>query len=419
MTFELTGTRADNRKRKFSFFANPLLKDKKEKEQSALIFLSGFLYPASFSTFASRAFLFVEKFTKKSRMPFGKLAKELNSARKTKTPAKIILNTASNTAIILLILFSSCSDNFNDLKIIFAGDLMLDRGVKQSIINNGIDYLFEDVKGILSSSDASIINFESSSNNGALEPVNKKFTFNTNPEWLSALSKIGVNYVSLANNHSLDFGETGIKQTIANLNKAGITYMGYNGEKDFCEPTIIESKGNKIAVFSSTFLRQEGATICNYNASLLSEKIKTFKVLNPSSLIFVSLHWGTEFKDTPDIQQTEQAHLLIDAGADMVIGHHPHVVQTIESYKGKFIFYSIGNFIFDSSHPPSNKGILVELSISKNNLKETQIIPFNIIKSKPVLMNSQDSNTYMEQLSLTSPSVVLKQKGNNWQISSI
>ena len=317
----------------------------------------------------------------------------------------------------LTVLSYGCSKGSEDLKILFAGDLMLDRGARINIESNSIDYLFNDVKNLLNSSDVTIANFECVACDTSLKPINKKFTFRANREWLTSLHNNGVTYLNLANNHSLDFGEEGIKQTANYLKQYSIKSIGYypdNNSKYL--PTIIEMKGNRIAVFSSTFLKQNNNSVNNENAFALSDRIKIFKKTHPSFLIFVCLHWGIEMELKPTLLQIEQAHLIINAGADAIIGHHPHVVQTIEVFKNKYIFYSIGNFIFDNNSAPSNRGIFTDFSLSKGKIASVQIIPFNIVRSKPQLMNIVESVNFMNEISSISHTINFKQNYGNWKI---
>jgi poly-gamma-glutamate capsule biosynthesis protein CapA/YwtB (metallophosphatase superfamily) len=383
-------------------------------------FLILFLSSASFSTFAVYFLLFVVKITHNKKLAKSPTAKELNPALKTKTRAKKFSpHTRSSWTVLCLmtVLFFGCSNDSKDLRILFAGDLMLDRGVRNNIEENSPDYLFEDIKTIFKSSDVTIANFECVACNTSLKPIDKKFTFRANPEWLSSIYNNGITHVTLANNHSSDFGDEGVKQTAANLKYYGIASIGHNSDSNStCLPTIIKKNGNSVAVFSSCFLKQNNNFICNENASALSERIKKFKKTNPSYLIFVSLHWGVEMELYPMSEQIAQAHLLIDAGADVIMGHHPHVVQTIEIYKERHIFYSIGNFIFDNNHAPANRGIFTEFSLANEKIKSIEIIPFNIVKSKPKLMNNEESENFINEISSVSQTLDLKKSDGNWKI---
>jgi poly-gamma-glutamate capsule biosynthesis protein CapA/YwtB (metallophosphatase superfamily) len=317
----------------------------------------------------------------------------------------------------LIVFFSNCSYHNNSLKILFAGDLMLDRGTKVTIKKNTPSFLFESVKHLLISTDFSIANLECVICDTSLRPLDKKFVFQANPEWLSTIHDNGITHVTVANNHSFDFGEEGLHQTISNLKKFGIYPIGDNSENGtMCLPTIIEKTGIHLAVFSSCFFQQNNTLTCNETASILSENIRVFKKGHPDYFIFVCLHWGIEQNTTPSAVQIEQAHSIINSGADAIIGHHPHVVQTIENFKGKYIFYSIGNFIFDNNHPPSNSGIFTIFSLSKNGIAPVEIIPFTIVHSKPILMNIEESKMFMKELSSVSKDIKLKQYDSLWKL---
>jgi len=313
-----------------------------------------------------------------------------------------------------LLILSGCSNGNENLTITFAGDLMLDRGTRKVIEAKGSDFLFENVNDVITSSDYVVANLECVVCDSMLIPINKKYTFRSNREWLLSLYNHNITHLTLANNHILDFGKEGIRQTIFNLDKIGIKPIGYcSNSNTICQPVLIEKNGNNMAVYSSCFLKQSISDFSFDNASILSEKIKTFKGLHPSTLIIVCLHWGIEKEMKPTSIQMEQAHLLINSGADIIIGHHPHVVQSIETYHGKYIFYSIGNFIFDNNH---SQGILTNLTLTKGRIDKVKIIPIKIEKSKPEIMNAIESESFRKQIQSLSGTIELKQKDGIWKI---
>jgi len=316
--------------------------------------------------------------------------------------------------IIPILLFTGCTKRNENLKITFTGDLMLDRGTRSVIEAHGPDFLFDNVNEVIGKSDFVVANLECAVCDAALTPMNKKFTFRSNREWLLSLYNHNITHVTLANNHSFDFGEEGIKQTVANLDRVGMKPIGYcEGGNITCPPVSINKKKNSITVFSSCFLKQNNSVPGYDSASALSEKIKAYKGLHPGSIIVVCLHWGIEKEPKPTSEQVEQAHLLIDSGADLIIGHHPHVVQSIEIYQGKYIFYSLGNFIFDTNH---SQAILTDLILSKGRIKTIQITPINILKSKPQLMNTEESENFRKQIQTLSNTIEIKQKDGIWKI---
>ena len=329
------------------------------------------------------------------------------------------LNMGISWIILFIIsaIISGCNSKKDSLNVIFAGDLMLDRGTRHVIEVHGPDDLFGNVYHKLRSSDFTVANLECVACDTACQPVDKRFTFRANPEWLLSLYKNGITHVILANNHSCDFGDKGVKQTISNLIHVGITPIGASQNNDATsEPTIIEKGKDSMAVFSSCFLKQKFRSVSSENVTCLSEKIMAFKAMHPSYIILVCLHWGIEMDVRPSSEQVEQAHELIMAGADVIIGHHPHVVQTIEFYKGKYIFYSLGNFIFDNQHSRASRGILTDLFISKGRIISIQLIPFNILKSKPFIMNIEESETFRKEINGISKTFELKQKDGIWKV---
>ena len=294
---------------------------------------------------------------------------------------------------------------------------MLDRGTKLTIKRNGPAFLFENIKPFLRTVDFSVANLECVIAESSLKPRDKRFVFKGNPEWLSTIRDNGITHVTLANNHSFDYGEEGLRQTVSNLTRYGIQPIGFNaGNSASCLPAIIEKDEIHVAIFSSCFLEQQDTLMCNDNASVLSDKIRAFKKIHPDYFVFVCLHWGIELKSTPTPEQIEQAHLIINAGADAIIGTHPHVVQTIEHYNGKYIFYSIGNFIFDNNYPPCNTGIFGIFSLSKNGISSVDVMPFTMVHSKPILMSPEESTLFMKEIGSVSKNITINQNDSLWEL---
>ena len=248
---------------------------------------------------------------------------------------------------------------------------MLDRGVRKIIERVGIDSVFSGVKPLFQSCDAVVINLENPVTK-RVSPLNKKYVFRAEPEWLPALRKHGITHAAMANNHTIDQGREGIADTYRNLRKSNIIPIGYgNNQQEACKPSLVEKNGVKVALFNSFLLRVEGwefleneKGICQASAEQLSNSIKTFKKTNPNYWVVAILHWGEEYQKEPSKRQRKEAYLLVDSGADAIIGHHPHVIQDKEIYKGKPIFYSLGNFVFDQKESDRSSGLVVSLSFS-------------------------------------------------------
>ncbi|MCS7200787.1 MAG: CapA family protein [Patescibacteria group bacterium] len=266
-------------------------------------------------------------------------------------------------------------DNIRDrINILFAGDLMLDRYVKKKVEDKfGGNYfaLFEKISSYLNSFDYVVVNLE-----GPISDKGKKvgsvYSFRMNPKVLDALKKANIKVYNLANNHIWDYGKTAFDDTLVNLSKDNLFYYGA-GEKAY-SPLIINNNGLKIGILGFgdflTHLEAKNSKpgIAVINSTQFAKSIKEAR--KEVDILIVTFHWGNEYQAQPTSRQKQIARQAIDLGADLIIGHHPHVVQTIEKYKDKFIFYSLGNFIFDQSFSKDTmKGGLVEVEIEGTNIK--------------------------------------------------
>jgi poly-gamma-glutamate synthesis protein (capsule biosynthesis protein) len=278
------------------------------------------------------------------------------------------------TFIVFVFVFA-CNKQDKQLCITFTGDVLLDRGVRKQIEKYGADFLFENVAPIFHSSDAVIINLECPVTD-SVTPINKKYIFRADSKWLPSLRKAGITHAALANNHTIDQGRSGLVATAYFLQKENITPLGYgdNGAAS-CRPVFISGAGIKLAVFNVVLLPLENWTpledkpgICQISAIELAEQVRELKNTDQACYIVAVLHWGQEYRQKPLPAQRRDAYRLINAGVDIIVGHHPHVVQEPEIYKNKPIFYSLGNFIFDSRRPEANKSILLQLFFDKRNV---------------------------------------------------
>lgn len=235
----------------------------------------------------------------------------------------------------------------------------------------GADYFFKNVKSILEKDDLSIVNFEGTLTTETTRE-NKSYAFKAPPEYAQILSNNSVEAANTANNHSSDYGEQSYTDTIKNLTDAGIAPFGYD--------TVDIIKIGKIKV---------GLTgIYELNDHLdreeqVKQNIQALKE-HGANLIIANFHWGTEKETSPDTNQQTLAHLAVDQGADLVIGHHPHVLQGIEYYKGKSIVYSLGNFCFGGNSNPADKNTMIyqqTFSFKKGKVQKNakeNIIPCSI-----------------------------------------
>ena len=210
----------------------------------------------------------------------------------------------------------------------------------------GPAYFFQNVKSVFDADDLTIVNFEgtltdSTARNG------ETFAFKAPAEYAEILTDGGVEAVNVANNHSHDYGDQGFADTKENLKKAGITTFGYN------ETALMEVKGVKIGLVGIYELHDHLER--EHQVRVNIQKVRA----EGADLVFVVFHWGNEKDTVPDANQVTLAKLAIDNGADLVVGHHAHVLQGVTTYKGKTIAYGLGNFCFGGNSAPSDMDTMI------------------------------------------------------------
>lgn len=277
---------------------------------------------------------------------------------------------------ILSIFLLSCGGTNNDsVTIVFTGDVLLDRGVKPVIEKNGVKDLFKGVSHHFNNADFVVINLECPITD-TVTPVNKKYIFRADAKCADGLKQAGVTHCALANNHTMDQGRQGLQSTVQHLESVGIATVGYGLTlKERISPTLIHKNNINIALFNSCPLRVENwqnientPDINQADCSILAKEIRKFKIQNPDYYTVVILHWGTEFISTPSLTQRYAAAELVSAGADLIIGHHPHVIQKMDTIGKVPVFYSLGNFVFDQSKPEGRKAQMAVVTFSKDSL---------------------------------------------------
>lgn len=279
-----------------------------------------------------------------------------------------------------------------EIEIVFGGDVMLDRGIRQQIEAQGFQAVVEGIEPELKQSDYAVVNLECPATE-IKAPLHKQFVFRAEPAYLQELRNAGITHCILANNHSYDQGRPGLISTAHNLGKASLIPVGYGPtQHDACMPVVIQKNGVEAAIFSSVTLRLESwmylekePGMCQATVQQLTDAVTAYRKEHPQTFIIVTLHWGIEYQTAPSRTQQTQARDLVNAGADAIIGHHPHVIQTPEHINGKPVFYSLGNLVFDNMHPLAQQGILVKLTLQKNS-SEFTVLPYRIEKGKPILL---------------------------------
>lgn len=238
-------------------------------------------------------------------------------------------------------------------------------------MKNDPGYFFQNVKDIFTADDLTVANME-----GTLTTSNdrqqKTFAFKGDPSYTEILTRGGVEATNLANNHSRDYGDQSYEDTIQYLEAAGITTFGYD------RTAVMDVKGIKVGLIGIYELKD--------GLGRQQQVIDTIQEVKDqgAQVIIVSFHWGTEKSNVPDDIQKTLAHLAVDQGADLVVGHHQHVLQGIEKYQGKNIVYSLGNFCFGGNKNPSDKDTMIfqqTFTVENGELVEddvTNIIPCSL-----------------------------------------
>ncbi len=279
--------------------------------------------------------------------------------------------------------------------ILVFGDVMLDRSVRKYIDEHGTAALFKYVQKDVDAADITLINLEGpiTTYESVVSKENLQFTFATHTAL--DLSVVGVDIVSLANNHTNNFGLSGLKQTRGYLDNAKISYFG--------DPSNTESqlayllKKEKLTVSFVGYHQFENPEFTPIQNKIKEEKQKgNFVVLYP--------HWGIEYEKKAGAKERDLAQSAVIAGADMVIGAHPHVVQDMDAYEGKPIFYSLGNFIFDQWFTPDvQEGLALLLTFSDNTLVSIELKPFIRERYQPKWLEGDERgawcNVYTKEVS--------------------
>jgi poly-gamma-glutamate synthesis protein (capsule biosynthesis protein) len=287
------------------------------------------------------------------------------------------------------------------------GDIMLAGTARPRLEKTGYGHPFAATREIFADSQVTVGNLEAPIARGGIEFTGKRFRFRTPPAAADAIRRAGFSVVTLANNHILDYGAAGLSETIAHLDAHGIRHTGAGIDLAAArQPCIVESEGTRIAflAYSLTYPEEFFAgqsrpgTAPGY-AAFIEADIKAAR--RQADYVAVSFHWGKELARQPQPYQVRTARKAVDAGADLVLGHHPHVLQGIERYKNGVIFYSLGNFAFGSRSSHSDRSMIARITLD-GGIKEVEIIPLNVLNREvgyqPALLSGEDGKRLIGQL---------------------
>ncbi|MEX2588204.1 MAG: CapA family protein [Actinomycetota bacterium] len=238
------------------------------------------------------------------------------------------------------------------IEIAAVGDVNLGGTLGEVIRGRGADYPWERVAPLLQSADIAFANFESTASVRG-SPAPKAYTFRSDPASLDPMARAGVDVVSVANNHALDYGPEALMDTVSNLRRVGIQPVGGGAnEVEAWSPAVVEAGGMRFAFVAASRVLPSGwaataqtaGVASAYQQQRLLDEVAAAKATG--AVVVVSVHWGVERSASPEPYQVNLGRALVEAGASVVLGHHPHVLQPVARYRGAVIAYSLGNFVF-------------------------------------------------------------------------
>ncbi|MDP2933793.1 MAG: CapA family protein [bacterium] len=303
-----------------------------------------------------------------------------------------------------------------DVEIILTGDIMLSRNVAMAIKKAGNpDLPFLKLADFLNSSDFNFGNLESPFSGRNNITPSGSMVFNAPTNNIKGLVDNNFKILSLANNHALDQGIKGLNFTREHLAESGIASVGAgNNQDEAWQGEVVEVRGIKIGFLAASYASQnDGGKGKNAYVARTDDfetlKSKVLNLKSQADIVIVSMHAGTEYALQPNTAQTDFAHAAIDAGADVVVGHHPHWVQGYEKYGNGIIFYSLGNFIFDQEWSQKTKeGLAVKIKISDSKLQSAELFPI-IIENYCCarLMTEKEKTGFMKDYDLATSTIWL------------
>lgn len=318
-------------------------------------------------------------------------------------------------------------DNISDtdtITLAFVGDVLLGSTVENLLIEHGYEYPYQYMKAVLQQADFTLANLETPVTDRG-EPLDKQYAYRSHPDVLPAFKEAGFDIVNLANNHILDYQVDGLMSTLRHLQNEDIYYVGAGENIDEAfQPVVVEKDGVKVAVLGFSRVVPDGSwkaaenrpgVASTYNYTKPIEAIEN--AAKTADIVVVLAHWGDEREDFPNEYQKELARRYIDAGADVIVGSHPHVLQGIEFYNGKWIAYSLGNFIYttrddgqEDTYKTWESGVL-EAECDKNGDCQLQIIPVYNKWALPKPMEEDDAAALIQRLNEISFGVEINSDG--------
>ncbi|HEY5493095.1 MAG TPA: CapA family protein [Candidatus Anoxymicrobiaceae bacterium] len=281
------------------------------------------------------------------------------------------------------------------------GDVNFGDGVTPTLTSGGMSYPFAGVSQAFASTDLSFVNLECCISSTGSPVPGKEFTFEGPADSAEALSIGGIKVVSLANNHSKDYGTAAFLETLDHLKQNGIAYCGAGrNSSEAYSPAVLDARGKKVAFLAFTGVIPDGwpatatspGTAITWDTKRVAQAIKDARA--KADYVVASFHWGIELATSPNSEQRDLAHLAVDSGADLVLGHHPHVVQGFELYKNRLIAYSLGNFVFSPPRAESARSVMLMTLMGPGGLVEAKVVPAVITGDRPFILNGSAADAW-------------------------
>jgi poly-gamma-glutamate synthesis protein (capsule biosynthesis protein) len=309
-------------------------------------------------------------------------------------------------AVLVTLILAAAADA-RPVSLAAVGDIMLAGSSAKLLQRTGYDYPFAALAGRLRGCDVAVGNLEAPIATSGREFTGKRFRFRTDARAAAAMQRAGFGVLTLANNHMMDFGSDGLLSTLGHLNNQGIRYAGAGADLSSArQATVVTVDGVRIAflAYSLTYPAEFYATGQRAGTApglrrYVAEDVA--RARRGAEYVVVSFHWGGEGESLPRSYQVAAAHHAIDAGADVVLGHHPHVLQGVERYGRGVILYSLGNFAFGSMSRKAGESVLARI-VFDGGVREVELVPLNVlnrqVRFQPREINGIPADSLIERM---------------------
>lgn len=287
------------------------------------------------------------------------------------------------------------------------GDMIFDRQIKTLVVSAGGAAPLAAVASHLKVADVTIGNLESPLSTGGVKNATKDVTFRGDPRGAEGLVASGFDFLSIANNHVLDYGPDALSDTVAALDARGIAHAGAGANRAAAwKPAVIERDGASVAYLAFSHIlpagfvatdSRPGLAAGRNNMDAVATAIRSAKAEH--DYVIVSFHWGVEYQDDANGEQVRDAHAAVDAGADMVLAHHPHVIQAVEYYKNRLIAYSLGDFVFDHYSRKTGEAFILDAALGPDGVTDVKVTPVYLDgHGKPEFVTGSEATVILDRL---------------------